>query len=322
MTAPIALLDAAGLYFRAYYALPDSMTAADGTPVNAVRGFTDTVARIITERRPERLVVCLDADWRPQFRVDLLPSYKAHRVADPGDATPEPGMPQSGEEVPDTLSPQVPIIIELMHAFGLCVAEADGFEADDVIGTLTERESTHPVEVITGDRDLFQLVREEPTPASVIYVGNGWAKASVLGTKDVAEKYGVPVERAGDGYAEMSMLRGDPSDGLPGVPGIGDKTAAKLITKFGSLHGLLLAAQEGHADLPARARASIIASADYLAVAPTVVYTVRDCPVVFSGPDTIPAAPADPQKVGELSERWNLGQSVERLVKAMAARVG
>lgn len=321
MTAPIALLDAAGLYFRAYFALPDSMRAPDGTQVNAVRGFTDTVARIITERKPERLVVCLDADWRPQFRVDLLPSYKAHRVAE----APDPelvaaGVPQATEEVPDTLSPQVPIIIELMHAFGLCVAEAAGFEADDVIGTLTAQETTSPVEVITGDRDLFQLVRDEPTPAHVIYVGNGWAKASVLGTQEIAEKYGVPRERAGEGYLDMSVLRGDASDGLPGVAGIGEKTAAKLITQFGSLHGLLLAAQENHPELTQRARTQIFAAADYLAVAPTVVRVVPDAPVEATGPDAIPAAPTDPQRVAALAEKWGLGQSVDRLVKALEVR--
>ncbi|MGH3432290.1 MAG: 5'-3' exonuclease [Thermocrispum sp.] len=323
MSAPIALLDAAGLYFRAFYALPDSMRAADGTPVNAVRGFTDTVARIISERKPSRLVVCLDADWRPQFRVDLLPSYKAHRVAEePDPALVAAGVPQATEEVPDTLSPQVPIIIDLMHAFGLCVAAAEGFEADDVIGTLTARETTSPVEVVTGDRDLFQLVRDEPTPTHVIYVGNGWAKASVLGPQEIAEKYGVPPERAGEGYLDMSVLRGDASDGLPGVAGIGEKTAAKLITRYGSLHGLLQAAKDNHPELPKRARAQIFEAADYLAVAPTVVRVAPDAPVVASGPDAIPAAPADPQRIAELAEKWNLGQSVERLLKALKAHSG
>ncbi|HEX4222649.1 MAG TPA: flap endonuclease, partial [Pseudonocardiaceae bacterium] len=212
-TAPLALLDSASLYFRAYYALPDSMTAPDGTPVNAVRGFTDTIARIVTDRHPSRLVACLDADWRPAFRVAALPSYKAHRVA-------EVSAGGDIEEVPDTLTPQVPIIRDVLAAFGIATAEAQGYEADDVIGTLTATETRAPVEVITGDRDLFQLVRETPTPARIVYVGKGWAKAEVLGPEEIAARYALPVDGAGPAYADMAVLRGDPSDGLPGVPGI------------------------------------------------------------------------------------------------------
>lgn len=306
---PLALLDAASLYFRSFFALPESLRAPDGTPVNAVRGFADTVARILTDRKPERLVACLDADWRPQFRVDLLPSYKAHRVAEEADI--------DEEEVPDALTPQVPIILDLLEACGLATAEATGFEADDVIGTLTARETTNPVEVITGDRDLFQLVRTEPTPASVIYVGKGWAKAEILGPAEIAVRYGVPEDTAGVAYAAMAVLRGDPSDGLPGVTGIGEKTAAKLITRFGSLEGLLAAAREEHPDVPKRARTQLAAAADYLAVAPRVVTVVPDAPVTMSRDDRVPDSPADPDRVAGLAERWNLGGSVDRLLAAL-----
>ena len=308
VNSPLALLDAASLYFRSYFALPESMTAPDGMPVNAVRGFADTVARILTDRHPSRLVACLDADWRPQFRVELLPSYKAHRLAED---------PEDGEEVPDTLSPQVPVILELLEAAGLATAEADGFEADDVIGTLTVRETTDPVEVITGDRDLFQLVRTEPTPASVIYVGKGWNKAEVLGPPEIAARYGVPEAHAGPAYADMAALRGDPSDGLPGVSGIGDKTAAKLITQFGSLDALLEAAAEQSPDVPAKTRARLAEAAEYLAVAPQVVRVVPDSPVIFSRDDRVPAAPADPDRVADLKDRYNLGGSADRLVAAI-----
>ncbi|PXY22454.1 5'-3' exonuclease [Prauserella muralis] len=314
-TAPVALLDAASLYFRSYFALPDSMTAPDGTPVNAVRGFADTVARILTDRRPARLVACLDADWRPQFRVDALPSYKAHRVAEP-----QPAGSLDVEEVPDTLTPQVPIILELLEAVGLATAEAAGFEADDVIGTLTAREAVDPVEVITGDRDLFQLVRSDPTPVSVIYVGKGWAKAEVLGPAEVAARYGVPEPTAGPAYADMSMLRGDPSDGLPGVAGIGEKTAAKLISQFGSLEALVKAARQEDPQLPLKTRVRLNEAADYLVAAPTVVRVAPDAPVVFSRDDRVPSAPADPQRVEELAQRWNLGGSVKRLLAALPAQ--
>lgn len=304
----LVLLDSASLYFRAFYALPESMTAPDGTPVNAVRGFADTLARILTDRRPSRLVACLDADWRPAFRVALLPSYKAHRVAD---------AEANAEEVPDTLTPQVPIILDLMEAVGLATAEAPGYEADDVIGALAAREKDAAVEVITGDRDLFQLVRTEPTPVSVIYVGKGWAKAEVLGPGEVAVRYGVPRENAGPAYADMAALRGDPSDGLPGVAGIGEKTAAKLITQFGSVENLLEAARTGSRELPLKMRLKITAAGDYLAVAPAVVRVAVDAPVTFSGPDAVPDRPADPARVADLAQRWNLGRSAQRLLAAL-----
>ncbi|MFJ7214188.1 5'-3' exonuclease H3TH domain-containing protein [Amycolatopsis sp. NPDC098790] len=312
MTGPLALLDSASLYFRSFFALPDSMRAADGTQVNAVRGFADTIARILTDRRPSRLVCCLDADWRPRFRTDLLPSYKAHRVAEEtGGGSPDV------EEVPDTLTPQVPIILDLLGAFGFATAEAAGYEADDVIGALATKEKKDPVEVITGDRDLFQLVRTEPTPTSVIYVGKGWAKAEVLGPAEIAERYALPRETAGPAYADMSVMRGDPSDGLPGVAGIGEKTAAKLITQFGSLDALLKASAASDNRVPLKTRLRLSDAADYLAVAPTVVRVAVDAPVEQSRPDTVPAAPADPERVAELAERWNLGNSVERLLKAL-----
>jgi 5'-3' exonuclease len=308
VSSPLALLDAASLYFRAYYALPDSMTAPDGTVVNAVRGFADTIARILTERRPGRLVACMDADWRPAFRVDALPSYKAHRVADPVNNV---------EEVPDTLTPQVPIILDVLDAFGFAVAEAAGYEADDVIGTLAHREKTDPVEVITGDRDLFQVVRTEPTPASVVYVGRGWAKAELIGPRELAEKYSLPAENTGPAYADMALLRGDPSDGLPGVAGIGEKTAAKLITKYGSLDGLLSAAAATPSDVPLRVRTALTDAADYVAAAPLVVRVALDAAVVQDRDDRVPAVPRDLDRVRELQEKWDLGASIDRLLAAL-----
>jgi 5'-3' exonuclease len=310
VTAPLVLLDSASLYFRAFYGVPESMTAPDGTPVNAVRGFTDMVARIITERRPGRLVACLDADWRPAFRVALLPSYKSHRVVDEA---------LNAEGVPDTLGPQVPIILDVLAAAGIATAEAIGHEADDVIGTLTHRENVDPVEAITGDRDLFQVVRDEPTPARVIYVGKGWARAEVLGPVELAARYDLPVTDAGMAYADLALLRGDPSDGLPGVAGIGEKTAAKLLTEFGSLTGLLAATVAGDGRVPARIAAKLAAAADYLTRAPGVVRVIIDAPVTFSGPDPLPGKPADPQALAELAERWGIESSVRRLTEAMAA---
>jgi 5'-3' exonuclease len=286
------------------------MTAPDGTPVNAVRGLLDMMSRLLRGRTPGRLVACLDADWRPAFRVALLPSYKAHRVVDEA---------LNAEGVPDTLSPQVPVILDVLAAAGIATAEAEGHEADDVIGTLTHRETVDPVEAITGDRDLFQVVRDEPTPARVIYVGKGWARAEVLGPVELAARYDLPVADAGMAYADLALLRGDPSDGLPGVAGIGEKTAAKLLTDFGSLTGLLEATVAGDGRVPPRIAAKLAAAADYLTRAPGVVRVVLDAPVTFSGPDPLPGKPTDPQALAELAERWGIESSVRRLTEAMAA---
>ncbi|WP_217637667.1 5'-3' exonuclease [Actinopolyspora saharensis] len=309
MRSPVMLVDAAGLWFRSYYALPESLTAPDGSPVNAVRGFCDTLARLLTERAPGRLVVCLDNDWRPEFRVRALPSYKSHRVAE---ETPE------AEAVPDTLSPQIPVILDLLTALGVDTAEAAGYEADDVIATLAEVERDDPVEVITGDRDLFQLVRDEPTPTRVIYMGGGLDKLQDYGPAELAERYGVPKEGAGRAYADMAVLRGDPSDGLAGVAGIGEKTAAKLVSRYGSLENLLEAAANGDAGLTPRNRAKLVEASEYLAAAPSVVRAVTDTPVEHGlSTDTRHAEPVDTARISELQRTWGLGSPVDRLLDAL-----
>ena len=211
MSDPVLLLDGASMWFRSYFGVPSSIKAPDGRPVNAVRGFFDSIATLVTRERPRRLVVCRDDDWRPQWRVDLVPSYKAHRVEEP-----QPDGIPDVEEVPDDLTPQVDMIMGLLDAFGIATAGAPGFEADDVLGTLATREQHDPVVVVSGDRDLLQLVRDEPAPeVRVLYIGRGLAKATKFGPLEVAEQYGVPIDRAGPAYAELALLRGDPSDGSP-----------------------------------------------------------------------------------------------------------
>lgn len=315
MDAPLLLIDAASLYFRAYFGVPDSITAPDGTPVNAVRGFSDMLARLIELRRPARLVACLDLDWRPAFRVAAIASYKAHRVAE---LTPA-GAPDV-EEVPDTLSPQVPLILDLLAAAGLATAGAAGYEADDVIGALAAAERRDPVEVVSGDRDLFQVVRTEPTPVRVFYVGRGLAKAEVIGTAELASRYGLPETGTGRAYADLAVLRGDPSDGLPGVAGIGEKTAAMLISRFGSLDGLLAALDDSQSAIATGIRARLRAARDYLELAPTVVRVATDAPVQLDREDALPAAPADPAALAALQRTWGLGAAVNRLVSALAAQ--
>jgi 5'-3' exonuclease len=325
MSGPLLLLDAASLYFRAFYGVPESITAPDGTPVNAVRGFTDMVARLVTERRPARLVACLDLDWRPAFRVSAIPSYKAHRVAEEQPAVRvEDGQPHGGagpaESVPDTLSPQVPIILEVLAAAGLATAGAQGYEADDVIGTLCARELRDPVEVVSGDRDLLQVVRDEPNAVRVVYVGRGLARAEVFGPAELAERYRLPAERAGDAYAEMAMLRGDPSDGLPGVAGVGEKTAATLVSRFASWDELLVAVGDrSDPRLTAGVRTKMAAAGDYLAVVAPVVRVAQDADVRLDRDDAVPPSPVDAERLDELSQRWGLGGSVDRLRAALRA---
>jgi 5'-3' exonuclease len=236
----LLLLDTASLYYRAFYGVPDSVRAPDGTPVNAVRGLLDFIARMLTDHPAGHVVACWDDDWRPDFRVELVPSYKAHRVVEGTDDV---------EEEPDELSPQIAIIAEVLDAYGIVRMGAPGFEADDVIGTWTHRWSG-PVDIVTGDRDLFQLV-DDARPVRVLYTARGVRNHDVVTEAVVTERFGIP----GRAYAAFAALRGDPSDGLPGVPGVGAKTAATLVNRWPTVEALLSALDAGE-DVPAPARSS------------------------------------------------------------------
>ena len=315
MRSPLVLLDGASMWFRSYFGVPSSITSPDGRPVNAVRGFIDSMAVVITQQRPSRLVVCLDLDWRPQFRVDLIPSYKAHRVAEP-----EPDGQPDIEEVPDELTPQIDMIMELLDAFGIPTAGAPGFEADDVLGTLAARERSDPVVVVSGDRDLLQVVADDPIPVRVLYLGRGLTKATLFGPAEVAEHYGVPADRAGPGYAELALLRGDPSDGLPGVPGVGEKTAATLLAQHGSLDQILTAAHDPKSRMAKGLRAKLLAATDYIEAARPVVRVATDAPVTLSTPtDALPLVAADPKSAAKLASDLGVGSSIARLQKALDA---
>jgi 5'-3' exonuclease len=299
---PLLLVDSASLYFRAYFGIPESAARApDGTTVNAVRGFLDMVAQLVRTRRPGRLVCALDEDWRPAWRVALIDSYKKHRLATDGD-----------EIVPDNLSRQVPVILEILDAFGIANVGAAGYEADDVIGTLATREPG-PIEVASGDRDLFQLV-DDDRDVRVLYCGKGVAKLEVLDDAAIRERYGVP---AGS-YADFAALRGDPSDGLPGVPGVGEKTASSLVARYGSLSAMVEALDDPAAGFAPGLRTKLTAAADYLKVAPTVVRVARD--VALPPLDTtLPSVPKEPDKLIELAQTWGVAGAVRRLVDALAA---
>ncbi|MGH3969037.1 MAG: 5'-3' exonuclease, partial [Mycobacterium sp.] len=306
-------LDGASMWFRSFFGVPSSITSPDGRPVNAVRGFVDSVATVITRHKPSRLVVCLDLDWRPQFRVDRIPSYKAHRVEEEN-----PSGQTDVEEVPDDLSPQVDMIMQLLDAFGIPTAGAEGFEADDVLGTLAAQERNDPVVVVSGDRDLLQVVTDDPVAVRVFYLGRGLSKATLYGPEEVAEQYGVPAERAGAAYAELALLRGDPSDGLPGVPGVGDKTAATLLAQHGSLDRILAAAHDPKSKMAKGLRAKLLAATDYIVAAGHVVRVATDAPVTLSTPtDDLPLVAANPQRTAELATQLGVGSSIARLQKAL-----
>jgi 5'-3' exonuclease len=305
VTAPLLVVDAPSLYFRAYFGIPESAArAADGQPVNAIRGFLDMLATLIRTRRPDRVACALDYNWRPSWRVALIPSYKTHRLT-----------PSGGEEVPDNLTPQVPVIVDILGALGIAVLGADDHEADDVVGTLATV-APAPVEVVSGDRDLIQLV-DDARPVRVLYCGRGVANLEVLDDAAVTAKYGI----AGAEYADFAALRGDPSDGLPGVAGVGEKTAARLVAKFGSIDGILAALDDPDAGFAAGVRAKLAAAADYLAVAPKVVNVARDLKL----PDldlTLPGGgPVDPDRLLRLAEEFNAAGSVKRLVDAISSVV-
>ncbi|MFF8320086.1 5'-3' exonuclease H3TH domain-containing protein [Streptomyces bobili] len=304
VTGRLMLLDTASLYFRAYFGVPDSVKAPDGTPVNAVRGLLDFIDRLVKDHRPDELVACMDADWRPQWRVDLIPSYKAHRVAQEHEVGPDE------EEVPDTLSPQVPLIEAVLDALGIARVGVAGYEADDVIGTFTAR-AKGPVDIVTGDRDLYQLV-DDARGVRVLYPLKGVGTLQTTDEAWLREKYGVD----GRGYADLALLRGDPSDGLPGVPGIGEKTAAKLLTEFGDLAGILAAVDDPKAKLTPSQRKRLDEARPYLAVAPTVVKVADDVPLPEVS-TALPRTPREPATVEALAERWGLGGSLRRLLTTL-----
>jgi 5'-3' exonuclease len=297
------LLDAASLYFRAFFGVPTSVTTPDGRPINAVRGFLDMTARLLAAHRPDRLVACWDDDWRPAFRVDALPSYKAHRLAPDG----------SQEVVPDELAPQVPVLVEVLAAAGIDRVGAPGYEADDVIGTLATR-ADEPVDVVTGDRDLFQLV-DDARRVRVLYTARGISDIEFVDEAAVGTKYGIP----GRAYADFAVLRGDPSDGLPGVPGVGAKTAAALINEFGDLAGIRAAAGRTVVPRPPLTAAvlrKLHAAGDYLDAAPVVVAvaTEIDLPAVSGD---LPRVPADATALAELAAAHGLESSLGRLGAAL-----
>ena len=295
----LMLLDSGSLWYRAYYGMPESF-ASDGTPINAIRGYLDMTARLLTMYKPKRLVACIDGDWRPSWRVDLYPDYKSNRLEEDGE----------GEEEPDLLTPQIPILLDLIEEFGIPLVGADDYEADDVMATYAVKEPG-PVRIVTGDRDLFQLVSDDPD-VQVIYLAKGISNHDLVNRAWIANKYQIP----GDRYGLFATFRGDPSDGLPGVKGIGEKGAALIANHYASAEAAITGAKNADTHLSASLQKKIIEGADYLAFAPKLVACATDVPLPKID-IRLPKKPESLEKIIEYKEKYNLGSSVDRLISAL-----
>ena len=305
MTQRLMLLDSASLYFRAFYGVPDQRNSPDEPPTNAVRGFLEMIASLVITHRPTHLVACWDNDWRPAFRVNAIPMYKSHRLTEGSDVQ---------EESPEDLTPQVPLIVDALQALGIARIGSDGYEADDVIGTLTHRaRGRHQVDVVTGDRDLFQLV-DDDAGVRVLYTARGGVRdPDVVTQAFLLSKYLVPT---GQAYADMATLRGDASDGLPGVAGIGEKTAATLINRYGDLASLRRALAAGDPQIKGAQRARLEAASAYLDVAPVVVQVALDAPIPeFDA--SLPRTVGDSDLLSSLASNYGLGNPINRVLSAL-----
>lgn len=298
----LMLLDSASLWYRAYFGMPDTLLSPKGEPINAIRGFLDMSARLINIYKPNRLVACLEGDWRPSWRVDLFPGYKANRVDEEGE-----------EEEPDTLSPQIPILLDLLEAFGIATFGVDDYEADDVIATLSKKENG-PIRIVTGDRDLFQLVNEKKD-VKVVYLAKGLTNHDLVDTAWIAKKYQIP----GDRYALFAMIRGDASDGLPGLKGIGEKGAALLANSYSDMGAVIKAAKNGDTQLKPALVKRILESEDYAAIAPTLVHCALDVPIPQIDHE-LKSEKVNTRLVKKMQEEYGLGASVDRLLSAIESR--
>lgn len=297
----LMLLDSASLWYRAYYGMPDTLLSPSGQPVNAIRGYLDMTARLVSIYKPNRLVACIEGDWRPSWRVDIFPAYKANRL--------EVGSSDEEEE-PETLTPQIPILLDLIDAFGIPMVGVDDYEADDVMATFATQESG-PIRVVTGDRDLFQLV-DDKKDIKVVYLAKGISNHDLVDIEWISQKYSIP----GDRYALFAMFRGDPSDGLPGVKGIGEKGAALIANNFSSVDEVIAGAKSAHSALSASLVKKIIEGQDYLKIAPTLVNCARD--VALPRMEiALPKKPADLSHIYAMKEEYGLGASVDRLIAAL-----
>ena len=295
----LMLLDSASLWYRAYFGMPDTLLSPSGMPVNAIRGYLDMTSRLLVKYKPDRLVACLEGDWRPSWRVELFPDYKLNRVDEEGE-----------EDEPDTLGPQIPVLLDVLDALGIAMVGVDDYEADDLMATFSVKQQG-PIRIVTGDRDLFQLV-DDKRDVKIVYLAKGISNHDLVDLRWINDKYQIP----GDRYALFAMIRGDSSDGLPGIRGIGEKGAAIIANQFSSLGEVMKAAESSDERLTANIRKKLLESAAYAAIAPKLV----GCALDVSIPQmeiSMPLRPKSMKKIEELKEEYGLGASIDRIVSAL-----
>ena len=296
----LMLIDSASLWYRAFYGMPDSLLSPKGEPINAIKGFIDMTARLVNTYKPGRLALCLDGDWRPSWRVDLFPEYKSNRLDEGGEE----------EEEPDLLTPQVPIILDFFESLGVQIIGADDYEADDVIATLARREAG-PVRVVTGDRDLFQLVDDE-RDVKIVYLAKGISAHDLVDNDWLRKRYEIPGER----YGLFAMIRGDASDGLPGIKGIGEKGAAEIARNFETINSVISAAKSEDARLKEAHRKKILNDLAYAEVVEKLV-SCADQVALPRVEFTIPRSAANHSALKSLIEDYGLSTNFERLKAAL-----
>ena len=295
----LMLLDSASLWYRAYFGMPDTLVSPTGMPVNAIRGYLDMTSRLIIKYQPNRLVACLEGDWRPSWRVDLFPDYKLNRLDETG-----------AEEEPDTLGPQIPILLDVLDALGIPMVGVDDYEADDLMATFSVKQNG-PIRIVTGDRDLFQLV-DDKRDVKVVYLAKGISNHDLVDLNWIEKKYEIP----GDRYSLFAMIRGDSSDGLPGIRGIGEKGAATIANLFKSLPEVMTAAKTGDERLTPNMRKKLLESADYALIAPKLVGCALDVAIPEMNID-LPTKPASFEKITALKDEFGLGTSIDRIISAL-----
>ena len=295
----LMLLDSASLWYRAYFGMPDTLVSPAGMPVNAIRGYLDMTSRLLVKYQPNRLVACLEGDWRPSWRVDLFPDYKLNRLVETG-----------AEEEPDTLGPQIPILLDVLDALGIPMVGVDDYEADDLMATFSVKQKG-PIRIVTGDRDLFQLV-DDKRDVKVVYLAKGISNHDLVDLNWIEKKYEIP----GDRYSLFAMIRGDSSDGLPGIRGIGEKGAATIANLFKSLPEVMTAAKTGDERLTPNIRKKLLESADYALIAPKLVGCAVDVAIPEMNID-LPSKPASFEKITALKDEFGLGASIDRIISAL-----
>ena len=290
------LVDASSLIYRAFFSTPDTVKAPDGTPVNAAHGFLGMLSRLVWDNRPDFIGCASDEAWRPEWRVKLIDTYKTHRT--------EPGSIQQKTDI--EVGKQIPALFKILDLCGIKVVGHPDYEAEDVIGTLAAR-APGRVAIVSGDRDLFQLVRDPKV--FVLYPKRGVSQVDRVDEAYIQSRFGIP----GRAYRDYAVLRGDSSDGLPGVRGIGEKLASSLITTYGSIDEIVAAATSS--PRPGVGLDKVRRELDYVERAVKVVTIPTDLPL---GRIDLTRPRGEPDEaVYPLAERFGLLGAVRRLVTAL-----